>query len=240
MSHKNLALAVSLVLWCSAARAGEISFSSSFTGGDLAGLSDALGDAIAFPTAGPASPLGVTGFDLEVGVGGMQVDTGSGWWRSAVTGSTVAGTLPAPRVLLRKGLPLRLDVGGQVGEVLGERFWGLEARYALLKGGAIEPAAGVRLSYSRLENAPFRLETSEVQFVVSKGFAVVTPYGALGFRRVASDATVGTPVPTTFRVRRERATGTAGLRVALLPFHVVAELRQGAHLGYFVGIGLGL
>ncbi len=232
-----LALAV---LGGSPARAAGIHFDPTFTTSTLSDLADGLGDVLEFPNLGAASPLGITGFDVMAAAGGPRVDTDSHWWH-LVDGNTVGGVFYGQRVIVRKGLPARLDVGAQFGQVLGERFWGGELKWALLEGGTVSPAAALRATYSRFAASGVDVDVMEGQFVVSKGFLVVTPYVGVGFRRISAGATFGDPSPSRHTVDTNRWVGTVGARLTLLPlFHLVGELKQGAERSVYVGLGVGL
>ncbi|MGE5236289.1 MAG: hypothetical protein ACM3O7_08085 [Acidobacteriota bacterium] len=240
MTRRLLPVLIMTALVATTAAGGDIAFDAAFTATDFARLADALADTISFPVAGPASPSGVLGLRVLAGTGGPNVDTGSHWWQHGVNGDTVAGALIGSRVVVRAGLPFRLDAGGQVGQVLGERFWGLEGRWALLAGGVLEPAVGVRASYSRLDGGPVGLEVGELQLALSKGFAVVTPYAALGLRRTQADASFGDPAPRRREHSSQIATASLGAQVSLALFKVLAEVRKGRSVGYFVALGFGL
>jgi hypothetical protein len=240
MPNRAFHAVLALVVLAGSASAGDFSFTPAFTSADFEQLAESLGDAIAFPNLRSAAPSGVLGFEVIAVAGGPRVDSASHWWRNAVDGSTVGGTLLGGHLVVRKGLPAGLDLGVQIGQVKGERFWGGELRWALLAGGLVGPSLALRGSYSRLDNAPFDLEVAEVQAVVSKSLALVTPYAAVGVEGVRGSAVFGDPIARRRSVRKERLSAAAGLRLNLLPFHVVGELRRGYHVGYFVGVGLGL
>jgi hypothetical protein len=233
-----------LVLACavvaSQAVADGLSFDPLFTQGDFESLTKAMGDTVAFPCLEPANASGITGFELLVAGGGVLADSGSHWWKHGVDSSTVGGLMTGGRVIGRKGLPERFDLGVQYGYVAGEQFWGAEARWALLAGGSLEPAVALRATYSRLESDAADFVVSEGQIMLSKGFTVITPYLMGGYRRV-----VGTPAtvasgPQLHSVTADGLVGAAGIRVGLPPFRFVAEARQGEDLGFFVGVGVGL
>ena len=229
-----------LVLAARLADAGGFSFDAHFTQSDLAGLAEGIGDALTFPNLGTAVPTGLPGFEVLAAAGGPQVDTGSSWWHY-VDARTVGGVLYGQRLIVRKGLPLNLDVGAQVGQVAGERFLGGEVRWAVLEGGSVSPAVAFRASYSRLSNAPFECEVAESQLLISKGFLVVSPYGAIGFRRVTARASFGEPVVATHSTDSSRATFAVGARVTLLPLvHLVGEARKSSKTSFFFGVGVGL
>ena len=239
---RRLCLGVSLVplvLIAGLAHAGGFSFGPLFAENDLKGLAEAIGDVVTFPNLGTAAATGLMGFEVLATAGGPQVDTGSNWWRY-VDARTVGGVLYGHRVIVRKGLPFNLDVGAQVGQVAGERFWGGEVRWAVLEGGTVSPALALRASYSQLTGAPFELEVAEAQLIISKGFLVVSPYGGIGYRRVGARANFGEPAGA-HSADSNRATLTAGVRVTLFPLvRLVGEVRQSSKTSFFFGVGVGL
>ena len=230
---------IALVLAVRPARAGSFAFDAHFTQSDLEGLAEGIGDALTFPNLGTAAPTGLAGFDVVAAAGGPEVDTDSSWWHY-VDARTAGGVLYGQRVIVRKGLPLNLDVGVQAGQVAGESFQGGEVRWAVLEGGAVSPAIALRASYSRLSSAAFKCEVAEGQLFISKGFLVVSPYGGLGYRRVSARASFGEPVGA-HSVDLNRGTVTVGARVTLFPFlHIVGEVRKSSKVSIFFGVGVGL
>lgn len=230
------------LVWLAAATAdaGDLILGPGFSPGDLAEVTAVMADAIAFPQLAEAAPLGLTGFHLLVAAGGPEVATGASWWNSAMKDRVVGGVLAAPRAVARKGLPLRLDVGVQVGKVFGYTFWGAEVAWGLMEGGALLPSVGVAAAYSRLQDSVVALETEEARITVSKGFAVVTPFASVGFRRERASAELAEPFSGIFAVEEERVTGAAGVVVGVPPLRLVAEVRRAAATGFFVGVGVGL
>lgn len=230
-----------LVLAAAGPCAADFELGPLFTPADLTELCESVGDALVFPNLGPASATGLSGFEVLAAGGGPRIETSSGWWKHGVNGSTTAGLMAGGRGIVRKGLPLHLDVGAQYGTLLGEKFWGAEARWALLEGGMVEPALAVRGSYSRLEQADvLRVEVAEAQLVLSKGFTLLTPYVAGGYRWVKGRGFFGVPSPRWWETDAERWTAAAGVRLNLLPFRVVGEVRQGLRTSVFAGVGIGL
>jgi hypothetical protein len=224
----------------------ELELGGPLTIGQAEELLEHLADAVAFPNLSPAEPLGLLGFEITVASGGPRTDDGDGWWRNAIGGGSAVGVLPAHRLIARKGLPGRIDLGAQVGEVLGERFWGAELRWAFFEGGMLTPAVGLRASFTRLDAAgegiDADLDVLEGQLTVSKGFGPLTPYGALGYRRADGEArwvAEGT-VPVAAGLEDDHMTLTGGVRFTVFPFRLMAEVRQARKLGVFVGIGVSL
>ena len=232
---------VALVLSGGLAHAGSFTLDPRFTHDDFASMTEALADVLTFPNLATATPTGVAGFEVMAAAGGPQVDTGSNWWHLAPHANTVGGVLVGQRIILRKGLPYRLDVGAQFGNVMGEKFWGGEVRWALMEGGVVSPGASVRAAYSRLQNAPVDVEVAEAQIVASKGFAIVSPYAALGYRRVFAKASFGAPVPASHSADSGGWTGALGARVSVLHLvRLVGEFRPGTPKSVFIGLGVGL
>ncbi len=236
------ALLVVAVLSTGLAHAGDTRFDASFTPGDLAALTEAVGDAVAFPNLSTASPGGLAGFQLLGAAGGPDIDRGAHWWSYVPHTNTVGGVLLGQRVIARKGLPFNLDVGVQAGRVLGSGFWGADVRWAFVESGVLSPAVALRASYSRLD-ASFldRFEVGEAQLVLSKGFVLLSPYGALGYRRAHAAATFGAPQPSGHTADVSGVTAVVGAKLTLLPFlHVFGEVRRTTRTCVFVGAGVGL
>lgn len=230
------------LLWSSAAAAwaGDVVIGPGFSPMQLSQLTAVMADAVAPPQLGEAAALGITGFHLVVAAGGPEVATRESWWNAAMKERVVGGVLIAPRVLARKGLPLRLDAGAQVGRVFGYTFWGAEAAWGVLDGGVLLPSVGVAVAYGRLVGAPVGVETGEARLTISKGLAVFTPFASVGWRRERGSAALGEPFPAAVTVEEERVTGAAGVIFGLPPLRVVGEVRRAAATAAFVGVGVGL
>lgn len=203
-------------------------------------LSDALADALAFPMASSAAGLGTLGFEAVVVAGGPAASSSAGWWRHGVVGDPTLGVMTAPRAILRKGLPGRLDLGAQGGKVLGNPFWGVEARWSVMEGGVLTPAVALRGSHARLSGAPFEVEVSEVALAVSKGIGFFTPYAAVGYRWTRADGRWGDEFEMEGRHRHQRTVVRVGLKTSLGPVFVAAEAFQGSRRGVFAGAGVRL
>lgn len=229
------------LLFAAVAAAGEVHFSPNFSPAELADLGEALGDALAFPNLTTAKPLGIVGFEAMAVAGGLRVAEKEPWLAQAFTKGTTLGVFPAPRLLVRKGLPARLDLGAQVGEVAGERFAGGELRWSLFPGGVVLPAIGLSGSYSQLAMQVLESRVAELKLVVSKGFVLLAPYTGVGLRRQRTEAFFGDPNPVCHQVEGERAVAFAGL--VLHPFpavRVLAEVKRGFLTSFYLALGVGL
>lgn len=144
-------------------------------------LSEDLGAALSYKAVIPATPLGLTGFDLGVEVTATQLENRDAWDRAS--SGTAPDTLYVPRLHLHKGLPLGFDIGAFYTSVPGSNIelWGAELRYAIIKGGAVTPALGLRGTYSKLSGVDqLDFHTRGLELLVSKGFVFFTPYAGAG------------------------------------------------------------
>jgi hypothetical protein len=143
------------------------------------GLTEDLGAALSYKSLSPATPLGITGFDIGVDASATRMKSDA---FKVATGSSNA-TLPLARLRAQKGLPFGFDVGLSYAAAPGTnvRLWGGEARYAIAEGGLIAPAIALRGSFSRLDGvSQLDFNTRAVDLSISKGFLGVTPYGGVG------------------------------------------------------------
>ena len=144
-------------------------------------FSEDMGAVASYKGVIPATPLGITGFDLGVEVTGTKL-ANTAAWQQAITG-TVPSTLYVPKLHLHKGLPLGIDVGAFYSSVPSSniKLWGAELRYAILEGGAAEPALGVRGTYSKVTGVnELDFHTTGLELLISKGLTIFTPYAGAG------------------------------------------------------------
>lgn len=150
-------------------------------------LSEDLGAALSYKAIIPAEPLGITGFDVGVEVTATKIENRSAWDRASSDSSP--STVYIPKLHVHKGLPFGVDLGAFYSAVPDSniRLWGFEARYALIEGGVVMPAVGLRGSYTKLSGvSQLDLDTMAVELAVSKGFLNITPYAGVGYVRTNS------------------------------------------------------
>lgn len=158
-----------------------------------------LGAALSYKAVTPAEPLGTTGFDLGLAIVNTRLENGDLFDRAS--SDDVSDTIYIPRLHLHKGLPGGIDLGAFYSAMPGSNiaFWGAEARYAFLKGGALSPALSLRGTYSRLSGVDqLDIDTTGLELSVSKGFANFTPYAGLGKVWVKSTPYAGSLVEEDF------------------------------------------
>lgn len=188
---KTLLLAVLLVV-VSAGNifAQDIVFTSGLTQDQFKNLSKQLGALLGYRNLAPAEPLGITGFDIAVEGSAMEINSDSSYWQAAF-GNDAPDYLGYARLRARKGLPFGIDIGGMYAYVPDSNIeaYGFELSKAILEGGVVMPALGVRGTYSKLNGLDeLDMETIGVDATLSKGFAIITPYVGGGWLWIDSKA----------------------------------------------------
>ena len=134
--------------------------------------------AYAYPRHG-AAPLGLIGFDVWAEVAADQDFTDEPFFDGAIDGDLTGDLLLVGRVGARKGLPGGIDVGLSYAEALeGDLSLATaEIGWAIFDGGLISPTLGLRLTGTRtLDSDAYELDQYGAELILSKGFAVLTPY----------------------------------------------------------------
>lgn len=198
--------------------------------------------AYAYPRHG-AAPLGLTGFDVYADASYDRDFDSQGFVATAIDGDFTGGALSVGRVGARKGLPAGVDVGLAYGRALGGdvKLVSGELQWAILHGGVLEPALSLRLSGTRTVDAgAYRLDQLGAEVLVSKGFAVLTPYAGAGFvrsrgrlQRPAGFAGSGLESTTT------RPVLFAGATLNLLLPKITVEMEKGEALQAALRVGIG-
>lgn len=184
----------------------------------------------------PAEPLGVIGFDVGLEASAIRIENSDVWEQAGVDVST----LPLARISATKGLPLGFDVGGFIATAPGTglKNYGAQLRYAILEGGVVSPAIGLRAAVTRLEGVDqLGFDTRSLDVSISKGFGPLTPYGGLG--RVWADAAPGAATGLAEEsIHETRAFAGVRFSMIVLQFAFEAE-RIGETTGYSARLGFG-
>ena len=213
-----IAVACAVLLASAGAMAADVRFVSPLVQGEFKELSKEIGSALAYRNLAPASPLGTTGFDAGVELSFVDIKKESRYWNSAFGGDP-PGYLVYPRLRVRKGLPLGIDVGAMYSYVPDSnvKSYGFEVSKAILEGGVASPALGVRATYTRLAGvSELDMQTVGVDATISKGFAILTPYlggGMIWIDSKPKGAVIGILNEEKIWLPR----GVVGVKVALLP-----------------------
>lgn len=221
------------------ARADDLDSLQNLTQVQFRVLAEDLVSALSYKAISPAEPLGITGFDLGVGL--SVTETSGGVWKLASGSGT--DYLPMPRIMLQKGLPFGIDIGGFYAAAPGSniKLWGGEVKYAVLEGGAAMPALAVRGAVTGMSGVDdLDLETQSLELVVSKGLLNITPYGGIG--QVWSSVTPSSASSLGLPLRKESPSMTRvhaglGFKVILINFAVEVD-RTGDRFGASTRFGL--
>jgi hypothetical protein len=188
MLYRHLAVAAGLCAAISSVHAADnIDNLTGLSQSEFRLLSEDLGATLSYKPLTPAESTGVLGFDLGVEVTATKLANPEVLDR-AVSGDAPS-TLLVPKVHLHKGLPFGFDIGASYAQVPNTniKLIGAELRYAIVQGGPVTPAIGLRASYTALRGVDqMDLNTKGIDLSISKGFALLTPYAGIGLVRVTS------------------------------------------------------
>ena len=197
-------------------------------------LSDDLGAALSYKGKTPAESLGITGFDVGISVTSTKLANADRYGAALDNNN-----LLLPTVSAQKGLPFGFDVGATYASANGIKFVGGELRYALVEGGTLVPAVGLRGSMTRLTGVDeLGLSTRGVDLSVSKGFAFATPYAGIGrvWVNSAPKFASNTPLETETFALNKYYVGV-GLNMMLLNLNIEAD-RTGDATSYSAKLGI--
>jgi hypothetical protein len=196
-------------------------------------------DLYPYPRHG-AAPLGLAGFELYADATYEPDFDRQPFFKTVIDGNLPGSALSIARVGVRKGLPGGLDLGVSYGEAVGSsvKLVSAEAQYALIGGGVVEPALSLRATGTRtVGSGPYDLHQFGAELLLSKGFAVLTPYIGAGF--VYSRGRLGHGA-AELDDSATRPVAYAGLRLNLLLPKIVFEVEKGEAVQGAVRIGFGL
>lgn len=174
------------------ATAGDLDAIGALGQSQFKALSENLAAALSYKAVAPAEPLGLTGFDIGIEVTSTEIDD-DGVFDIAFSGDAPS-SLILPKLHVHKGLPFGIDVGAFYTSVPGSniKLIGGELRYAIIEGGVAMPALAVRGTMTRLSGVDdLDFSTTGLELSISKGFAMLTPYGGIGNIWTKSDQDVG-------------------------------------------------
>jgi hypothetical protein len=191
--HKFIIAAAALALLVGTqAMARDINFGlNGLTQGNFRDLSKEAGAAIGYRNTAPAAPLGITGFDAGIEASAIDIKSHSDYWNKAFNGDAPS-YLVLPKIRVRKGLPLGIDIGAMYSYVPDSniKLYGFEVSKAILDGTLATPAIGIRATYTRLAGVhDLDLQTAGIDASISKGILIFTPYAGAGEVWVHSKAT---------------------------------------------------
>ena len=181
MKRALVSLAVLLAAIPPAIAADKIDQINLLSQTEFRNLSEDLGAAASYKGVIPATPLGLTGFDIGVEVSATTLQHPEVW--DLASSGTVDDTVYVPKLHLHKGLPAGFDLGAFYSSVpdTDMTLWGAEVRYAILEGGALKPALGLRGTYSKLSGInELDFHTTGLELLISMRLTIFTPYAGVG------------------------------------------------------------
>jgi hypothetical protein len=188
-------------------------------------LSEDLGAVLSYRPQIPTTPLGITGFDIGVGVTAAKLKHINVYDRATSSTDSVGSYVVVPTIRVHKGLPAGIDVGVAYAKIPDSNltYAGGELRVALVQGNVAVPAIGLRGSYTRLSGVDqLRVDTFGVDLSISKGFTIVTPYAGIGQLWIESDPRgVATLRPESFSMTKYF--GGIGLNFGLFNLNFEAD-----------------
>jgi hypothetical protein len=194
----------------------------------------------------PARASGILGFEVGVAATAVKVDTKSAYWQNAVGNDfSTSGYMAVPRLVISKGFG-----GGNLSASYaqvsnaGVKTYGGSLDLPIVNGGLLEPTLAVRGTYATIKGLDvYELKTYGAELFLSKGFAIVTPYGAVGRVRSNARGTIPATATTPQITLRDNADGnryTVGVRFSFIVPKIVLEASQGEERSYSAKISIGL
>jgi opacity protein-like surface antigen len=201
-----------------------------------------VGGLVAYRAMAPAEPGGLTGFDISVAASAVKID--SDLWTLVTTGSSYSSDyLVVPSLRVRKGLPLNIDVGVSYTGLSGSdiSLLGAELQWAILEGSVATPAVALRGHYSQLLGVDdLDMQAYGADLLVSKGFAMFTPYVGVGAVYAKGEYT-GTFAQTVTLESHDFTSARyfGGVRIALALLQITADVEYTEQPVYSLKVGLG-
>lgn len=199
----------------------------------------------AYPRHG-AAPLGLIGFDVWAELAADEGFAGEPFFDGAVSGDLTGDLLLFGRVGARKGLPGGIDIGLSYGQALeGDlELATAEIGWAIVDGGLISPTLGLRLTGTRtIESGAYELDQYGAELILSKGFAILTPY--VGGGVVYSEGRLDRGLETdgtsaaAFETDDTRFVAYAGLTLNLVLPKITVEVEHGEAVTGAVRVAFG-
>ncbi len=181
-----------------------------------------LGAAFSYKGVTPATALGLTGFDIGLEVSDTSIEN-SGLFRLAGAGSP--SHIIIPKLHLYKGLPGGFDFGAFIAGAseVSATLFGADLRYAIVNDGLATPAVGLRLSGTKATGmGDLKVSTAALDVVVSKRFAVFTPYAGAGVVRTFASVS-GSSLEEE---RRNEGRIFAGVNLNLIAVNLAVEAEK--------------
>lgn len=231
----KIVVAAAAALLSTAAQAADFGSIGSLTQDEFRSLTQELGAAFSYKGVTPATALGVLGVDVGIEVTDTRIEN-SGVFGRAGAGSV--SDIVVPKVHVYKGLPAGFDVGAFVGGAtqVSATLIGADLRYALINDTLTTPAIALRLAGTRATGmGDLKVWTASLDAMISKSFALFTPYAGGGMVR-----THGTVDHTTLSDESvNRGRGFIGANLNLVGANLAFEAeRMGSNTSLSAKLGI--
>lgn len=201
--------------------AGDFPSVGSLTQDQFHKLSQDLGAAFSYKGVTPATPLGLTGFDIGIEVTDTKVENSSIF---SLAGAGDQSRVVIPKLHIYKGLPAGFDIGAFIAAApdIDATLFGVDVRYAVMEDGLTTPAIGLRLSGTKATGlGDLNVSTAAFDVMISKKFTFVTPYAGGGVVRTMSDVSGSGLAKESFN--KGRYFGGVNVNFAVINFAFEAE-----------------
>jgi hypothetical protein len=197
------------------------------------------GDVYHYPRHG-AAPLGLTGFDVYADASFDRGFDDEPYNETVIDDDLPGDALIFARVGARKGLPGGFDIGLSYGRALDSdlKLLSADLQWAILRGGTLSPALSLRLTGSQTLDADrFELDQYGAELLLSKGFAVLTPY--IGGGVIYSEARLERPLLSALEDDHTQPVFYAGATLNLLLPKITVEVEKAEDVQGAVRVAFG-
>lgn len=188
-----------------------------------------------------ATPLGLTGFSIYADAAVDRDFDDEPYAGTVIDGDLEGDLLAIARVGARKGLPGGFDVGLAYGRALGSDIdlVSAELQWAIVEGGVAVPALGLRLTGTRTTGSDtYELDQYGAELLLSKGFAILTPYIGAGvvYSKGELESLAGPPLEES----ETRGVFYGGVTLNLLIPKITVEVEKAEVVQWAARISIGL
>jgi hypothetical protein len=188
-----------------------------------------------------AAPLGLIGFDIYADAAVDQEFGDEEFVRTVLDDDLTGDLLTVVRVGARKGLPAGIDIGLAYGRAVETdiELISADVQWAILDGGALSPALSLRVTGTRTMGSDvYDLDQYGAEILLSKGFAVLTPFVGAGV--VRSVGSLDSSLGRTFEDSETRGVLYGGLTLNLLLPKITVEVEKADVVQGAVRVAFGL
>lgn len=188
-----------------------------------------------------AAPLGLIGFDIYADAAVDQEFGDEEFVRTVLDDDLTGDLLTVVRVGARKGLPAGIDIGLAYGRAIETdiELISADVQWAILDGGALSPALSLRVTGTRTMGSDvYDLDQYGAEILLSKGFAVLTPFVGAGV--VRSVGSLDSSLGRTFEDSETRGVLYGGLTLNLLLPKITVEVEKADVVQGAVRVAFGL